>query len=95
MWLRHWSSSNGVPIADPVTSVGLGSSVKMPVSLSFQMWTNESALGVLFLREDHVWPSLGVVRLLKQGDNKRKKVYGPSWDGQSRPRPLGSILGQW
>ena len=78
-----------------MTSVGLGNSAKLPVSLSFQTWTNGSVSEVLFLGEDHVWPSLGVVRFLKQGDNKRKKVHGPSWDGQSRPQPLGSILGQW
>lgn len=42
VWLRHWSSSNGVRIADFMTSIGLGSSVSLPVGLSFTRWTNGS-----------------------------------------------------
>lgn len=38
VWLRHWRSSNGVPIADPMTAVGLGSSVKLPQFPNVDKW---------------------------------------------------------
>lgn len=52
---------------------------------------------MLFLGEDHVWPSLGVVRFLKQGDNKRKKVGSwPILGWAEQTSALGfHILGQW
>lgn len=72
-----------------MASIGLGSGVKLPVGLSCSLWTNGSVGGAVW-GEDHVWSSLEVVRFLKQGTNKRKKVHGPSWDEQSR-----AGLGPW
>lgn len=52
-------------------------------------------LWVLILGEDYVWFSLEVVRIFKQGVNRRKRVYGLFWGEQKRYEILDFILGCW